>query len=311
MNLKNFLSFVEIQTKIASVFPFLLGSLYVILRFKTFNILNASIMFISLIFVDMTTTSINNYIDFKTNKIKEKIKDDTINYIGTKLAFNTIIIMLVISIIFGILLFLRTNIIVLICGMISFGVGVFYTYGPMPISRTPLGEIFSGFVMGFIIPFLAVYIHIWDSNFLASSYINGMWTVIFNIPELIYLFLFSIPLITCIANIMLANNICDIKEDLYNNRKTLPIWIGERYSLYLFGILYMISYFGVIILVILKVLPIIFLISILSSVVVFKNVKKFFNKHVKRETFILSIKNFILINGLNLILIIACTVFLS
>jgi len=304
MNLKSFLNFVEIKTKVASVFPFFLGSLYTIFRFKTFSVLNFLIMLVPLILFDMTTTAINNYIDFKKSvKYNEDMKNDPMNGIKIKTAFNTIMIMLGIAILFGLLLFLRTNIVVLICGMISFAIGILYTYGPIPISRTPLGEIFSGFTMGLFIPFLAIYIHVWDKNVLASSFSNGIWTLSFNIPELIYIFLFSIPLIACIANIMLANNICDVERDIINKRSTLPVLIGEKDSLNLFTILYAVSYLGVILLVIFKVLPIIFLISILTFIPVFKNVKIFLKKHIKRETFAVSIKNFLLINGLNLLLL--------
>ncbi len=306
MNLKKFLSFVEIRTKIASVFPFFLGSLYSLFRFKNFNLINFFIMFISLIFFDMTTTAINNYIDFKASNTK--LKNDPMNDINIKTAFNVIIIMLIIATFFGILLFLRTNIVVLICGMISFAIGILYTYGPIPISRTPLGEVFSGIAMGFIIPFLSVYIHVWDKNLISYLYKAGTLTINFNIPELIYLFLFTIPLIACISNIMLANNICDISQDLKNNRKTLPIWIGEKYSLYLFILIYIGSYLGITLLVILKVLPVFFLISILTSVLVLKNANTFFKKHVKSETFSISIKNFLLINCLNLFLMICCVI---
>ena len=63
MDIKSFLKLVEIQTKVASVIPYLLGTFYVLYRYENFNLKNAIIMFLSMIIFDMTTTVINNYID--------------------------------------------------------------------------------------------------------------------------------------------------------------------------------------------------------------------------------------------------------
>ncbi|MGE5633160.1 MAG: hypothetical protein ACM3TR_19000 [Caulobacteraceae bacterium] len=65
MTLVSFLKLVEIQTKVASVIPFLLGTFYALYRFNRFNLSNFIIMFVSLICFDMATTAINNYIDYK------------------------------------------------------------------------------------------------------------------------------------------------------------------------------------------------------------------------------------------------------
>ena len=53
--------------------------------------------------------------------------------------------------------------------------------------------------------------------------------------EIINIFIFSLPLILGIANIMLANNICDIKDDRENDRYTLPIYLSRSSSLKLFS----------------------------------------------------------------------------
>ena len=65
MNIKSFLKLVEIQTKAASVTPFALGTLIAIYRFGEFNFMNFLLMFISLLCIDMATTAINNYMDYK------------------------------------------------------------------------------------------------------------------------------------------------------------------------------------------------------------------------------------------------------
>ncbi len=309
MNIKAFLRYVEIQTKLASLIPFLLGSTYLYYKFHTFNPVNFLLMFISLICIDMCTTGINNYMDYKT-----AIKKDGYGYeehnsivkynINPKTAKLVIYILILISIFAGFILFIKTNIIVLIIGVISFAIGISYTFGPLPISRTPFGELISGLSMGLIIPFLAIYIHVFDSYLIYSVFQNGIWTLSLNIKELFYIFVFSIPSITCISNIMLANNICDVEEDMANGRNTLPIWLGRKKSLIIWVFLYAVSYCSIILLIILKIVPVIYVLALLSAPLVIKNVKMFVKRHVKSETFTLSVRNFALINALDLVVLI-------
>ena len=76
MNIISFLELVEIRTKVASVIPYLLGTFYALYRYDNFNIKNAIIMFLSMIIFDMTTTAINNYMDYeKVMKRQLKKKD--------------------------------------------------------------------------------------------------------------------------------------------------------------------------------------------------------------------------------------------
>ncbi|MGV8981968.1 1,4-dihydroxy-2-naphthoate polyprenyltransferase [Clostridium sp.] len=296
MSLNSFFQFIEIKTKLASMVPFIVGTLYSQYRYKSFNFKNFIIMGISLLAFDMATTGINNYIDFKKALKSHESKNDIHGGIKESSALVIIFILLSLAISFGILLTLSTNVMVLLIGIISFLAGILYTYGPIPISRTPLGEIFSGIFMGFIILFLSVYIHIFDENIVSFIYANNMLTFNINLMEVFYIFLISIPTMCGIANIMLANNICDVEEDIVNNRFTLPHYLGVKNALKLFKILYYIGYLDIIILVILKISPILSLLVILTIIPLNKNIKLFNQKHIKSETFVYSVKNFALIN---------------
>ncbi len=302
MPISGFLKLVEIQTKVASIIPFLLGTFYALYRFDTFNLKNFILMFVSLLCIDMATTAINNYQDFKgANKkrgygyekhnaiVRYDIKESTV--------VTTIFILLTIAIIFGILLFLNTDFIVLLLGSVSFLMGVFYSSGPIPISRTPFGEIFSGGFMGFIIPFISVYIHVFNKNLITISLKGGTLGVGINLIEVIYIFLISIPLVVGIANIMLANNICDIEDDIENRRYTLPVYIGKSNALKLFTVLYFIGYMSIIILLILKIIPLISIIVLGTFILVYKHVKIFYREQTKQNTFVLAVKNFIIMNS--------------
>lgn len=301
LTLRSFLKYVEIQTKVASMVPFLLGSLYAIYRYNRFYGINFVIMLISLLAFDMATTSINNYIDYKKSSNKD-IHNNTgeilVENHGVKesTAIGIIFILLSIAIIFGIILVMRTTIIVLLIGVIAFVVGIFYTFGPIPISRMPLGEAFSGFFMGFIIIFLSIYIHVYNREILGLIYKNGILSLNMNVKELICIFLISIPVIGGIANIMLANNICDVEEDILNNRYTLPYYLGKKKSLLLFKSLYYIGYVDIVAMVILKIAPSWLLLVLLTFIPVNSGIKTFYANQEKRKTFVVSVKNFIIMN---------------
>ena len=211
--------------------------------------------------------------------------------------------LLTVASVLGVILTINTNVIVLLIGIISFLTGILYTFGPVPISRMPLGEVFSGVFMGFVILFLSCYIHIFDKNIISLMYDNNILSIGINLLEVLYIFLISIPTITGIANIMLANNICDVEDDILNNRFTLPYYLGRKNSLNLFKILYYIGYIDLVILIILNILPVTSMLVLLTIMPLNKNIKLFCDNPVKSKTFIVAVKNFALINIANILAI--------
>ena len=302
MNISIFLKLVEIQTKAASVIPFLLGSVYAYYKYENFSFENAIIMFLSMLIFDMTTTAINNYIDYSKAVKKEGYGYETHNAI-TRYNLNPkrvrilIYTMLTIAMILGLVLVKNTNIVVLILGVIAFTIGILYSFGPIPISRTPFGEVFSGLAMGFLLTFITIYIHIYDVGIVNLNFSNLNNIVInINLKELINMFIVCIPAITGISNIMLANNICDIDEDIENKRYTLPIYIGKEKALKLFRWLYYIGYIAIVVGVLIKTLPIISLVTLLVLKPLNKNLSKFDKIQTKKDTFGLAVQNFAMTN---------------
>ena len=307
MNIKSFLSLVEIRTKVASQLPLLIGTMYAIYSFNAFKPLNFILFFISLLLIDMATTALNHYYDYKRAKKRYgynyEIHNPLSKYdLSQRTAVYTIIILLAAAVLSGLFLFLKTDLLILLLGGLSFLVGLTYSFGPVPISRTPFGEIFSGFFMGFIIFYIAVHIHLPGPEKIVNiMFENSRLLLELDILSVLYIFLASIPLIFCIANIMLANNISDIEDDKKNDRYTLPIYIGRQKSLGLFKILYFAVYFDIVLLIILGVLPVYALIILVSSIPVYHNIQTFMKKQSKKETFPVAINNFLWINSLYLL----------
>ncbi len=286
--LKKFFGFVEISTKLASLFPFLLGLVLVFRWHGTLNWLNTGAFFISMLLFDMTTTAINNYIDTRSN--------------GRPLQFNRtaalaiIWLMLLTAMGLGLFLTCRTDLVVLLVGMASFGVGIFYTYGPAPISRMPLGELFSGVFMGLIIPFLVLQINVPAGSLIGLTFDQHLITLALRWQDLLLLALWTVTPMATIANIMLANNICDVEHDVAVSRLTLPYYIGKLNALRVFTGLYWMSFVSWIVLILVGQLSIWTGILLLLVIPVTQNIKQFWAKQIKGETFAVSLKIFLLQN---------------
>jgi 1,4-dihydroxy-2-naphthoate polyprenyltransferase len=305
----SFLKLVEIQTTVASVLPYMLGTMFALYKFQNFNLKEGILLFLSMLFFDMTTTAVNNYIDY-TKAIKRDgfgyeehnaIGRDKLNLNTVK---NTIIIMLLIAIALGIKLFLETDITVFIIGVICFSIGILYSFGPIPISRTPFGEIFSGMTQGFLLTFLAVYIHVYDQGMVNLGISDEIFRLSVNIKLFIAVFIISMPVVAGISNIMLANNICDMEEDLVNKRYTLPIYIGKEKALQVFRFIYYIGFISIVMGVATRLIPFISLFTLIAIKPINDNIKAFFKLQSKKDTFVLSVKNLVIINSLYVVTLI-------
>lgn len=284
--LKRFFSYVEIKTKITSIFAFLMTIAYLLYLNQPIRTLPTISFFISMFVFDLTTTAINNYIDTKTNHQTLQFK--------RSVALILIYLLLFISIISALFLVYLTDIVVLILGGLCFACGIFYTYGPVPISRLPLGELFSGIFYGFLIPFILLYINMPENTYLSLAISSASINITINIFPIATVLLLSVAPICTTANIMFANNYCDLEKDILVKRYTLPYFLGKK-SLYLFAFLYYLIYFSVFLMVALKILHIFCLSLLLTIIPVQININKFIKKQEKETTFLLSIKNYIII----------------
>lgn len=306
MPITTFFKLVEIQTKLASLFPFLLGTLFAAYYFNAFNLINTLIFFVAMLIFDMTTTAINNLVDYQ--KAKDKGYKDEVNVIGQekipeKLVIRLIIGMLIVAMLLGFLLVFRTNIILLVIGAGCFFIGIFYTFGPIPISRMPLGEPISGLVMGFGIFFIAAFVTIKDTNLLSLLFSEQSFILEGNLISILSLFFVSLPTVFLIANIMLANNTCDLEQDIVNHRYTLPFYIGKKQAVQLFNGLVYLSYVVIVLAVLLGLLHPVLLLLLGTIIPMRKNLAVYNDKQVKSETFVIAIKNIVLFSSSEVVLL--------
>ncbi len=301
MTFKLLLKFVEIQTKVASMFPVILGILFAVYRYGVMNLKNVALMIFSLLCIDMATTGLNNLMDYRRAIKRNGYGYEVHNVLGGKQfseqqAITSVVVLVIFAVSSGILLALNTDWLVLLIGMASFGVAIFYSWGPLPISRTPLGEAFSGFFMGFVIFFLGVYINIYDLGHIVLHWNKMQLHFVLDIKEISIIILASIPLIAGIANIMLANNICDLEDDMINKRYTLPSVIGRKNALRVFDALYISAYLSWAVLIAFRWIPFMGIIALLTAIPVYIMVQQFHKDQDKATTFVLAVKCFVLMS---------------
>ena len=287
--LDKFLNFIEIRTKITSIFVFSMAIGYLLYQEQRIDWKLTIIFFASMILFDFTTTAINNYIDSKSNQQELQFHRKT--------ALVIIYLLFGLSAGLGLYLAYLTDAVILLVGGICFLCGVFYTYGPIPISRQPLGEIISGMFYGLCIPFILLYINMPVGTFLTLDLSVQTISVTLQVKPILSLVLFAMIPFCTTANIMLANNICDLEKDIKVKRHTLPYYIGRKRALFLFQSLYYLTYVAMIGMVIVKMIPFISLFALLTVYFVQKNIDIFFKEQIKTHTFIISIKNYVIIMG--------------
>ena len=310
--MKDIIELVELRTKIASVIPFIVGLLYSIWTFRNFNAVNMVLFFIGMVCFDMATTVMNNLMDYV--KAKNETYRQEENIIGTssltikqaEMIFGSLV---GVATIIGIILVLRTNIILLFVGALCFVIGIFYTFGSIPISRMPLGEVLSGVTMGFGIFWIVIFLNSPEASFAWMGLEEGMLVVRLAILDHFKVALLSLPLVCTIANIMLSNNLCDLETDITNDRYTLVYYIGKPTALKLYKGLYLIGFVAMVLAVVFRIAPILMLGTLLVGVPVYKNIQLFMQKQEKRITFALAIKNMLMIHVVQMVLLVISVIF--
>lgn len=151
--------------------------------------------------------------------------------------------------------------------------------------------------MGFGIFLMVVYINSYSFDYFTLQFSQNQFLLQGNIQVIWMLFFVSLPLVFTIANIMLANNLCDLETDIENHRYTLPYYIGKTAGIRLFTILMYSCYAVVLFSVFFGYYTWTMLIVFLTFPKIRQNLHTFTQKQIKSETFVLSIQNLVLFNG--------------
>ncbi|MDT2870291.1 prenyltransferase [Lactococcus lactis] len=281
MNFKIFAELIELKAKTASIFPFLLGLAYSLYHYQSVNLSALAIYFVAMFMFNCFVDIWDNYNDYHKAVDTDDYQKNT-NIIGREnLSMGLIKSLLAFfffgSLILGIIVALMTGWAVFWLGLLCYAVGVFYAGGPKPLSSLPLGELLSGLTMGYVI-------------FLICLYINSSQNFVWSFANLATTFLIALPNTLLIANLMLANNTCDLEEDEANHRYTIVHYIGKKAALIWWTTALILAFVTIVVAVILGLLSPIMLLILLIAPLMIKFARPYLLKQVKKETFISSVK---------------------
>lgn len=281
MNFKIFAELIELKAKTASIFPFLLGLAYSLYHYQSVNLSALAIYFVAMFMFNCFVDIWDNYNDYHKAVDTDDYQKNT-NIIGREnLSMGLIKSLLAFfffgSLILGIIVALMTGWAVFWLGLLCYAVGVFYAGGPKPLSSLPLGELLSGLTMGYVI-------------FLICIYINSSQNFVWSFANLATTFLIALPNTLLIANLMLANNTCDLEEDEANHRYTIVHYIGKKAALIWWTTALILAFVAIVVAVILGLLSPIMLLILLIAPLMIKFARPYLQKQVKKETFISSVK---------------------
>ncbi|HCE12205.1 MAG TPA: 1,4-dihydroxy-2-naphthoate polyprenyltransferase [Enterococcus sp.] len=281
MTLSVFLELVEFKAKTASILPFFIGICYSWYNYQSIHLGYVLLYFAAMLIFNMAVDILDNYNDYhhatEVHDYKEKTNIIGREQLSVRLVFWLMVSMITLSALMGIGLAIVVGWPLFWMGLYCYLVGIFYSSGPRPLSSLPLGEFFSGFTMGFMISLICVYL---------NAYQVFEW----NVATIGSIFLASLPNTLWIANLMLANNICDLDEDEKNNRYTLVHYLGKPQALRLFAAMNILAFVAILAAVVLDIAPWSVVLTFLAAPFVWQQTKRLMEKQIKRETFICAVR---------------------
>ncbi|MFW5785633.1 MAG: prenyltransferase [bacterium] len=245
LTVAQFLSIVELRTKIISVATFVAGTLYAVLQTDVFSPWVTLLMFLAVLFVDMATTAFNNFFDYLrgTDVADYNVEENKVllhQGVAPGWALVIALICYILAAVLGVAIAYLRGWWIIPVGAVCMLVGYFYTGGPRPIATTPFGELFAGGFLGMVLFLLSAAVQTPPGSDLLTA-----WVVVGGLP----------PFFT-IAAILAVNNSCDREGDGAAGRRTFAVLVGERVSRVYVYLLAALAHVALVVLVIFDKLPV-------------------------------------------------------
>ncbi len=208
----DFLKIVDIRTKIVSVSSLLVGSAWALATAPgRFSWGLFGLMAVATLLIDMGTTGFNSHFDFVTGvdtreSDQERFKALVQSGIDPRIALHLSFVLFAAAVPLGLAIGARAGWGVVAAGAACMVFAYFYSGGPHPISRTPVGEFFAGGLLGGALVAISAFVH--TQRLDAATVLLGL------------------PSTLVIAAILSTNNACDRVGDARAGRRTLAIVLG-------------------------------------------------------------------------------------
>lgn len=206
---------VELRTKVISLSSFLLGTAYAGYHAGAFSALRTVLMLVAVLAVDMGTTAFNSYFDRRRGVDSRRFNreaDKVLVHAELSPGFALLVALAcyAVAVVFGLAVILLVGPEVLMVGVVSMAVGFLYNGGPLPISSTPVGELFAGGFLGGLLFWLSYYV---QTEVLTAA---ALWA--------------GLPSLLLVSAILAVNNTCDVDGDRAAGRHTFAVLAGRRAS---------------------------------------------------------------------------------
>ncbi|WP_179395872.1 UbiA family prenyltransferase [Lacticaseibacillus absianus] len=282
-----FIELIRLPAKLASLLPFLFGCAYAWVVFHQLNWVNTGIYFVGQMSIALFVTGFNNVQDFY--KAQDAHYRATQNIIGREHLDPRRLLALMLGLLAlactcGLILVWRTDLSLLLIGGAAVFVAVFYTYGPVPLSRVPSGEALAGLCEGFGTIFIAVFVNVVPHP-VTLALAARQFSLNVDLAVVARLFIVALPIVLFDAATMFADNICDLDQDIRNQRFTLPYYLGRARALRVYPWLPALAYAAIALAVVLRLLPWPMLIVLALWPLAWRNTRRFLAKQSKQATF--------------------------
>nr|WP_246287448.1 UbiA family prenyltransferase [Lacticaseibacillus absianus] len=283
----------------ASLLPFALGVSYAWYARGQFDAVNTAVYFVGQMSIAIFVTGFNNVQDwFKSQDPAYRAKGNIIGtaHLSPYRVLALMLTFLVVACGAGAFLVWRTDLSLLLVGGAAILIAVCYTFGPVPLSRLPIGEVASGLTEGLGTIFIAYYVNV--TPYPLTLRLSGRgFIATADLQVLLTILVVALPIVILDGTIMFANNICDIDEDIVNQRQTLAVLLGHDRSLRLYPWLPVAAFACLTLGVGLRLLPWPMLLVWGVWPRIRRNVRKFLQVQVRRLTFNTAVGNLLMTAG--------------
>jgi len=225
MNIKQFIELIRVPSLSATAIPLLLG-LAISYKLGSINAAMWIDLFVVALLMQIATNMANEHGDYIHGVDKRAsygfagliVKGE----VSSKEIRNMTIATYTFAGIFAVPLVLYKGFVILLLGLFALAVSVLYSEGPLPLSKTPFGEIAVGIVMGFV--------ELVATQIVTYGEVTSLGLVC------------TLPVALFVASILTGANIRDIKKDKDAGRKTLAVLLGSQRARTLYYSMLLVAY---------------------------------------------------------------------
>jgi len=215
LTLGDVLRMLELRTKVVSLSSLLIGTAYAVCIGGRLSFVRFVLMAVATLCIDFATAGFNSYYDFRQGVDRpdtdfERYKVLVHRDIEPRIALWLACGMFALALPPGLALGMSVGWKVVATGTVCMAISCLYSGGPYPLSRTPVGELFAGGVLGSVLVALSAYVQL--ESLPADVLLLG------------------VPSTLIIAAILAVNNACDLRGDARAGRRTLAILVGPIWA---------------------------------------------------------------------------------